>query len=819
MAGFSDEKLVQNIHHYLSQYENFVMKNNEVVEELEDIFGRTKNNKILNYKRRIYNQKNVQLDQVPEEIMEIVVNYKQQIDEIINLENQLENAFIEMEQTHREKLWELFNNHDEITNPLPLVSYEMYHKLNKYLEILPHKHKAQHRKLDSTLLRILARSAYKTSPFSSFTGIELKKFGNSINEKNEEQVYKLDMNFYILQKIIQLISQDDEFISQMTYRFAGEAHNENEMEITIRQDINRGKIFNNIEHHFKISNNAVFQALSSSNKPLTYQEVIDILSRFTSEENAHILFKEGLLKKGILYPDIELDEYSNDTFQKFYETISRFDEKSSKRTVILTSIKNIAQHLQKYKHATYQERFRIYTMITKELAPVEQLFNYSFSKENIFYEDYLIKNSQESFAIDPSLLHDISYIQKIAILTSIPLQFRYEFAHKYRQLHKQNLTPIGSGEMRQLFLDVVAMFSNWTNVLAPVDGLESKGAKVMEEIKEGFNKHLFHIKKQGNSAEIDKEKVEKWFAYLMKTMHLTITPLSSTVLFQKEEDHYILNKLYAGNLKLFIRYFQFDRDIYSDIDFEKYIEATFPEDLLEIREGFGFNANHHERFINNRLMIPHSKTHAADESVKSSENLYYKYNEQTEMLDIVEQSNPDVPLNIDYIGSLVDYMLPQSIRMLTTALSPRYDAGFFDLWEMPKKITGIVVDHIPRFTLGKLTIMRKKWLLYVENMIKEGNKSDYDHYLAIIKRFKADKLPLEFFISKHIVGETFNFESTNRSEMKPQYMNLYSPLFVKEFKKLIKDEKYIIIEEFYPKKSHETHNMEYQIEVNLSEES
>ncbi|MBO1910415.1 hypothetical protein J4G37_37220, partial [Microvirga sp. 3-52] len=142
-----------------------------------------------------------------------------------------------------------------------------------------------------------------------------------------------------------------------------------------------------------------------------------------------------------------------------------------------------------------------------------------------------------------------------------------------------------------------------------------------------------------------------------------------------------------------------------------------------------------------------------------------------------------------------------------------------DLWEMPKKITGIVVDHIPRFTLGKLTIMRKKWLLYVENMIKEGNKSDYDHYLAIIKRFKADKLPLEFFISKHIVGETFNFESTNRSEMKPQYMNLYSPLFVKEFKKLIKDEKYIIIEEFYPKKSHETHNMEYQIEVNLSEES
>ena len=636
MEEFSNEKLVNNIHQYLSDYQTFLSKSEKIVGELEDVFGRTKNNRILNYKRRIYNLKNVQLDQVPEEIMETATTYRQLFDEITRQKNNLENAFIEIENLHRETLWTLFKSNGEITNPLPLVSYEMYHKLNKYLEIIPNKHKAQHRKLDSTLLRILARSAYKTSPFSSFTAIELKKFDHPVNETAEEKIYMLDLNFYILQKIIQLIGQDDEFIPQLSYRFAGVSSNETEMDFIIRHDINRGKIFNNIEQHFTLRNNPVFQAFSTSKNSLSYEEVINILSGFMSKDKAHSLFKEGLLKKGILYPDLELDEYSDDILQEFYDTVSGFDAKSSKRTVILNSIKNISQKLHEYKHTAYQERFRIYSLITKELAPIEQLFNYSFSKENIFYEDYLIKNSQEALAIDPTLLEDISYIQKLAILTSVPLQFRYEFGHEYHKVHKLNLTPIGDGKVRQLYLDVVAKFGNWTNVLAPVEGLASRGAKVFEEIKDEFRTHLIQIKRQGKDAEIDKEKVEHWFDYLTKTMDLTIAPLSSTVLFQKVQDNYVLNKLYAGNLKLFIRYFQFERSIYSDEDFQKYIHTIFPEDLLEISEGFGFNANHHEQFLPNRLMIPHSKTHRRDQSVTFSEDLLYKYNEQSETVDIVE---------------------------------------------------------------------------------------------------------------------------------------------------------------------------------------
>ena len=119
MEEFSDDNLVQSIHHYLAQYQAFLSKSKEMVEELEDVFGRTKNNRILNYKRRIYNLKSVQLDSVPEEIIETVTIYKQLFDELTLRKNNLENSFIELENVHREMLWGLFNTNGEITNPLP----------------------------------------------------------------------------------------------------------------------------------------------------------------------------------------------------------------------------------------------------------------------------------------------------------------------------------------------------------------------------------------------------------------------------------------------------------------------------------------------------------------------------------------------------------------------------------------------------------------------------------------------------------------------------------------------------------------------------
>lgn len=815
MKQFSNESLNESLQNYFLKREKFIKESKRISDQLGDIFGQTKNNRILNFKRRIFNQRNINPKRAPEEIKKIVLEYKKRYDKMNHLADKLENLFYQRELTEREELWGLFHSKDEIANPLPLVSHKMYDRLKKYLAEKPKEHRARVRKLDSTLLRVLARSTYKTSPFSSFTSFELKKFKNSDVKEEEKRLYIQEMNFYIFQKILQLLGQDKDFIPVLSYRFSGVSYNNQEMEFIIRYDINRGKIFNNIEQHFTLPINPIYKELATYNRSLSFKEVIKILSRYMNQEKVLPLFRDVFLKRGILYPDFELDEYEDDILTAFYHTIHSLNVRTQKKTIILEGIHNIIELFDQYKSASFKERFQIYSLIIVEIKKIGQALNHSFLKESIFYEDYVIKNSKDSLNVDSTLLKDISYVQKLAVLTSVPLQFKYEFAKKYYDLYKNRSLPVLCKEIRDLYLEEVMKFDTWANVLAPVEDLQSQGAKTMENIKGDIRDHLFALKRKGRATTLKKDKIEEWFSLLQQKMKIDLTPLSSTVLFQKSGNEYVLNKLYAGNLKLFIRYFQFEQEIYEDKDFQQYVEKNFPKNMLEIREGFGFNANHHERFIRNRLMIPFSKTHQPDEELKQSKNLLYTYNPKTEMVDIVDQKEPEVPLNIDFIGSLVDYMLPPSIRMLTTTISPRFDSRYFDLWEFKENSSDVVIDHVPRISLGMLTIIREKWLLSVKELKKYLSSSSYESYKSFLALFNHQNLPLEFFVSKYIREDEFDFESANRAEMKPLYMSMYSPLFFKEFIRFIKNERYVIIEEFHPRRSHETHNTEYQIEVNL----
>src|SRR5699024_10866509 len=152
----------------------------------------------------------------------------------------------------------------------------------------------------------------------------------------------------------------------------------------------------------------------------------------------------------------------------------------------------------------------------------------------------------------------------------VPLQFKYEFAHKYKKLYGDKLQAVRSKEIRDLYLEEVMKFTTWANVLAKVERLQSKGGKLLEEIKGEIREYLFELKHRGGPAKIDRKKIDEWYSRLQRTMNLDVTPLSSTVLFQKSADNYVLNKLYAGNLKLFIRYFQFEEGLYEDEDFKQY---------------------------------------------------------------------------------------------------------------------------------------------------------------------------------------------------------------------------------------------------------
>ena len=68
-------------------------------------------------------------------------------------------------------------------------------------------------------------------------------------------------------------------------------------------------------------------------------------------------------------------------------------------------------------------------------------------------------------------------------------------------------------------------------------------------------------------------------------------------------------------------------------------------------------------------------------------------NKQTELVEIFSGVN-NKKVEIECLGSLVDYMLPNSVRMLLNSVVPRLDTDFINLWEHEGSGDSFVIDHI-----------------------------------------------------------------------------------------------------------------------------
>lgn len=787
----------------------FHQEKESLVNELEKVFYRTKNAKILDIKRKIFNSKDLSQSTIPDEIKEYVSKYQELLSSIKNSKLESEKTYKLLENRQRKTLWEIFNQNEHVRLPLPLVNYNMRNNLSTYLKKSSDSHKSKERKLDGTLLKLLSRSTFKTSPFSSFTGVSIKSF-DDINSSNDlsDPSYKVQLNSYLLQKIMELVSKEESLFSQFDYVFPGVKTNEDgKIELLTRQDINRGKIYGNIEKNLNISLNPIFEAfLNFEDDVIPYIDLLKILKKYWDGDKAVQILHQNFIKKGIVQPNVHFDEFSSQKMEDFYNELHKLEPFESKITLLIEALKNIERLVALYAISGMEERFLTYSKMISELQVIEGLFDYEFVKENIIYEDFLFEDSKNDFDGDEKLLETIRSIQKLAIVTSTTLQFKYEFAHKFKEQYIDKKIQLHNSDIRKLYLETVELFNNWTDVLAPVMGLQSSKAVEMEKIKSEVKEYYLILKKQTGKIQFSEAKIDEWF----KKLQVPTTTLSSTALLQKADDGFILNKLYAGRLKLFIRYFQYVPEIYKDERFLDYSKILYG-DQYEMQEGFGFNANDHERFVHNRVVLPYSKFPEAETNNISTKDLYFRYNELTGLVDIETESNDKI--EVDYIGSLIDFMLPTSVRMFMTPVTARFDSAYFEQWIPEIKNNTFILDELPRMYCGEMIVQRKKWLINPNLILRE--KDVLEMHKKFIDMFIAHDIPLEFFINKRVGSHSNGFSSANRAETKPQYMNLYSPLFFKEFLKKVENEKEIVIEELYPASKVGEHNREYQLEVIL----
>ena len=169
-------------------------------------------------------------------------------------------------------------------------------------------------------------------------------------------------------------------------------------------------------------------------------------------------------------------------------------------------------------------------------------------------------------------------------------------------------------------------------------------------------------------------------------------------------------------------------------------------------------------------------------------------------------------INGVFLGSLAQNLMPISLRTINGMQpSTRFDPTFMNLWNAAKKET-LIADHIPRIQYGGIVFLREQYLI---NSSYNLSRPVEELYMEILRDFRAAGLPMKFFIRPYINGADFDFYNMGRTSLKPQYIDLSSPLLFQEFLREMGTQAQFLIEEQYPDNLEDDYVCEYQIESTI----
>ncbi|ATX83434.1 hypothetical protein KXY09_01625 [Bacillus velezensis] len=185
----------------------------------------------------------------------------------------------------------------------------------------------------------------------------------------------------------------------------------------------------------------------------------------------------------MLFADVQTDEYSENVIEDFKRKLEKLPNNSGKTEKIINIVQEVYQKTREYETQFIQNRFKIMRELKEIISKLESVLRYPIASEVIFYEDYIINGSNDSFNIVQNNLEEINILQKLALMINIPIQVQFEFAEVFNKEYSDREIPVNSLELKEIFMSVIKNFRNWSDLLAPISNLKSKKALEMEALK------------------------------------------------------------------------------------------------------------------------------------------------------------------------------------------------------------------------------------------------------------------------------------------------------------------------------------------------
>lgn len=802
----------------VDDYEKSIEKFHEVAEEsvkgLEYEYGRNRDPEILKAKRKItagklVSNKDKLCDAASRSFIE---NYNLSLQKKHDSEAHYRKLFTDCLEKNRYAMREFIENNGYVLQTLPLINKDFIYKLKKYLEVPVEQHNAKIRKLDHRLIRLFTRATMKTSPFSYLTSTCLYDIEKEYGGDSERMLRSIcETNNYILKAIYDFIAQKKSFAKQLTYRLNAHKAYGDSYVFLFQKDYERGKVYKTVDGTVKMSKKGIFELVVDKFKDKVFS-FDDLLKVFTDNgvdaEKASDFIYNNFILNNIITPDKSIDDTKDDIYQEFYSKVSllKDDEKGTLREV-LSCVKECEKKIKEFEHTDWTTRFVIVDALDTLVTRIESILKRQFVHNILLYEDTVYEKPRKPVYIEDLKDLNLKKLQKYfrifdqSILTYI--LFSEQFYEKY-----------GDERVVASDLDVYKLFVESASKLTNVwkDNFSSISVETGEKIKKisSLKKNMYSIiqcRKEQEDPQDIKDFIDQTIDDNPDIFDTDID--SATFFFQKtEEGEIVLNKVYKGQLLFFTRFLKLFSENSDKI--QEYCQHAFGPNPMEITESFGFNANVHKQIFDKRLVLNLTDKNDSTDGDISIDDCFFYFDHEKNLVKLVHDALGEV--NGVYLGSLAYNLMPIPLRTIN-GMQPttRFDTSYLNLWNNDNR-EKLIADHIPRMQYDKIVFMRERYLL---NSIYDLKKPEDELYLEILEDFKREKLPLRFFIRPYINGEDFDFYNMGRTSLKPQYIDLSSPLLFQELLREMENQKQFVLEEIYPDNHSDDYIYEYEMEQTL----
>ncbi|QMW23282.1 lantibiotic dehydratase [Sandaracinobacteroides saxicola] len=305
--------------------------------------------------------------------------------------------------------------------------------------------------------------------------------------------------------------------------------------------------------------------------------------------------------------------------------------------------------------------------------------------------------------------------------------------------------------------------------------------------KAAFDHYLETLLRHGEDIDLDLDTLRAIVDMMPPTLRARSASYSHVVQVARYDgrDTLVLNQVFGGRSSILSRFLEIaDEDALADT--RDYLATAAEAAAVELPGVFGFNANRHPPLLSRELDVPpFPPSHAGIDRIALADTRLFH---DPDLHRLRFRDGNGRAFDLHYQGLLIPGLLPQLHRVLALAFTEGPSLAITKALAARSLAAGETVSRVPRIRLGDILLLRQTWLVS-PGEYPEAAQPPLDFYRAARRWQTRLGLPQRFFVRalpSAGEGKAIDWGAVNFKDMKPFFVDLASPRFVRLLQNMLK---------------------------------